>query len=599
MDTTTVAEGLLEDDFHTMGWVDISVFAIMLAVSTLIGVYFAYCSPQGNESEADYLVGGRSMGTIPVALSLFASFISGIALLGYPAEVYVFGGQVVYNALSYPLTGLLLGYQLLPVFRNLRTLSVYEYLDRRFSRKARFIASCLFLVSHIVWLPIVIYVPALAFEQVTRINLHVVGPVVCVICIYYTTVGGVKAVVWTDAVQAVMMLLCVGLVVAKGVMEVGGLGTVWQRNMDTTRLEAPVWDLDPTTRHTIFSLILGGVVRHTADLGLSQSIIQRYMALPSLRACYRATAIFMVCTVCLNLLACFCGFTAAAYYHDCDPLTVGIAQKRDQIVPMFVLDVLANVPGLTGLFIAGVFSAAMSSLSTGLNSISAVVLEDGLRSMAGRSPSERQTRWLLRGVVVGAGLVCLALMFVVEHLGMVVQLNASLSAMAAAPQFTLFIAGLFLPWVNTRAALLGAAVAAAMVGVTVIGAQANILSGALQYTPKPVSVDGCPHLAPPNVTLAHLRPHDNSEVFWLFRISYLWYQPLAILTGLLVASVAALAGWRNDLADVDPRLVAPVSRRFLPEGKYRGDDHGDDPATQEALLLELRTLSAAKDAAKE
>lgn len=91
------------------------------------------------------------------------------------------------------------------------------------------------------------------------------------------------------------------------------------------RNSARSFDLDPTTRHTFAALLLGGVVRHTAELGLSQSIIQRYMALPSLRACYRATTIFIVCTVVLNLLACFCGFTAAAYYHDCDPLTVGVS----------------------------------------------------------------------------------------------------------------------------------------------------------------------------------------------------------------------------------------------------------------------------------
>ncbi|KAJ1520979.1 hypothetical protein ONE63_004051 [Megalurothrips usitatus] len=504
---------------HVMGWADLTVFAAMLAVSTAIGVYFAFFSKKGDDGEAEYLVGGRSMGVLPVALSLFASFISGIALLGYPAEVYVRGVQVIYNALSYPLAGFLLSYQLLPVFRDIRGISLYEYLERRFSRKCRFLASCLFLLSHVVWLPIVLYVPALAFEQVTAINLYIVGPIVSIVCIFYTTI-------------AVMMLSCVVLVAVKGAMLAGGFGEVWRLNLATTRLEAPVFDLDPTTRHTIFSLILGGVVRHTADLGLSQSIVQRYMTLASLRDCYSATAIFICCTIGLNLCACFTGLVAAAYYHDCDPIAAKEVRAEDQIIPLLVVDVLSDIPGVTGLFIAGVFSAAMSSLSTGFNSIAAVILED----------------W-----------------------------------------FTLFAAGLFLPHVNTRGALLGSAAAALTVAVGIVGSQISTTTGALKHAVKPVSVDGCLLLPDDfNATLPHLVPHDNSGVFWLFRLSYLWYQPLALAVGLLVASLAAAAGWREDLADVDPKLIAPFSRRFMPsKSRAALADLGRGPA-EVALLHDLR-----------
>ncbi|KAE8751285.1 hypothetical protein FOCC_FOCC001856 [Frankliniella occidentalis] len=467
-----------------------------------------------NDSEADYLVGGRTMSMVPVALSLFASFISGIALLGYPAEVYVNGGQVVYNMLSYPLTGFFLAYQMLPVFRELKGLSLYEYLDRRFNRNCRFIASFLFLVSQIVWLPIVMYIPALAFEQVTKVDLHIVGPVVCLVCIYYTTV-------------AIMMLGCIVMVALKGVVEVGGFGVVWERNVNSGRLEAPSFDLDPTTRHTFVALILGGVVRHTADLALSQSIIQRYMALPSMGACYKATAILMVCTFMLNFTACFCGFVAAAYYYDCDPITIGVVSAKDQIIPLFVLDVLSDIPGLTGMFIAGVFSAAMSSLSTGFNSIAAVALED------------------------------LA---------------------------TMFAAGLFLPHVNGRGAMLGALCSASLVGFIVIGAQTAIATGRIHVMPKPVSIDGCDLPPGTNFTLPHLQEHDDSDVLWLWRISYLWYQPVAITFGLLVASAAALAGWRNDLRDVDPRLLAPAVRRFMPQ-KAKAQSAQDDAAQMALGLL--------------
>lgn len=90
-----------------------------------------------------------------------------------------------------------------------------------------------------IWLPIVIYVPALAFNQVTGVNVHLVTPVVCVVCIFYTCVGGLKAVVWTDVVQLIMMVGAIWLVMFKGTMDIGGWAVVWERASNGQRLEGP------------------------------------------------------------------------------------------------------------------------------------------------------------------------------------------------------------------------------------------------------------------------------------------------------------------------------------------------------------------------
>lgn len=125
-----------------------------------------------------------------------------------------------------------------------------------------------------------------------------------------------------------------------------------------------------------------------------------------------------------------------------------LAKARDQLLPLFVLDTLSEYPGLSGLFIAGVFSAALSSLSTCLNSMSAVVLEDFVKPFVSKPLSERSINWIMRSVVVGVGAICLCLVYVVEKMGTVLQLTMSLEAITNGPLFGIFTIGIFLPWVR-------------------------------------------------------------------------------------------------------------------------------------------------------
>ena len=130
----------------------------------------------------------------------------------------------------------------------------------------------------------------------------------------------------------------------------------------------------------------------------------------------------------LVLLCCYSGFVIFAKYYQCDPLTTKLARAKDQLLPLLVMDTLGDYQGLPGLFVAGVFSAALSSLSTGLNSLSAVMLEDFFKPFVRKPLTERQTAIIMRAVVVVFGFICVGLVFVVEHLGAVLQLSMSLSS---------------------------------------------------------------------------------------------------------------------------------------------------------------------------
>nr|ABN49280.1 IP17450p [Drosophila melanogaster] len=280
----------LSQALQHFGIVDYLVFIAMLAVCAVIGFYFGFIEKKQKKqklagkdgggaagveerrgSEAlDYLVGGRQMKVFPVALSLVASFVSGISLLGTSTEIYVYGTQYAFILVTLAISGAISWYIFLPVFCNLQLTSTYEYFEMRFNKSVRLLGSAFFTGANLIWLPIVIYVPALAFNQVTGINIHVITPIVCLVCIFYTTAGGLKAVVWTDVIQTVIMIGAVIFVIIKGTLDVGGLGVVIQRNFDSGRIEWPEFTLDPKVRMSMLALMVGCVGHNCYQFGCNQ-----------------------------------------------------------------------------------------------------------------------------------------------------------------------------------------------------------------------------------------------------------------------------------------------------------------------------------------
>ncbi|KAH8417108.1 hypothetical protein KR222_003258 [Zaprionus bogoriensis] len=524
----------VSDLSHAMqhfGIVDYFVFIAMLVICAVIGFYFGFMEKKQKQehgqhkvpteekdgagaagveeqhgSEAlDYLVGGRKMKVFPVALSLVASYVSGIFLLGTSTEVYVHGTQYAFIVVTLAIAGIISWYVFLPVFCNLQLTSTFEYFELRFSKSTRAVASTLFTVTTLIWLPIVIYVPALAFNQVTGINVHIITPLVCIVCVFYTTVGGLKAVVWTDVIQTVIMVGAVLFVVIKGTIDVGGLGVVIQRNLESGRLEWPELTFDPKVRMSAFAVFFGYSAHATYNLGCNQIITQRYMSLPGLKEMGQASLLFIAGLCLLTSLCLYNGILLFARYYDCDPLTTKLAKAKDQLVPLLVMDTLSSFPGVPGMFVAGVFSAALSSLSTGLNSLAAVFLEDYIKPLYRRPMSERQIAITMRFCTVLIGAFCVGLVFAVEKMGThVMQLSLTLGSLSQGPLLSLFIIGLLCPRVNTNSALFGVSCSIIFIAWLCLTAQVAINSGEIQYEGKPVTTEGCQYeFEKPEFTLAN------------------------------------------------------------------------------------------------
>ncbi|RZF43790.1 hypothetical protein LSTR_LSTR006331 [Laodelphax striatellus] len=543
-------------------WLDYSVFAFMLFASTLVGVYFAFFTKRKQNSTAEYLVGGRSMGVFPVSMSLIASYISGISLLGIPAEIYTYGTQYWLVMISEALVSVTMAYVYLPVFYSLNITSSYEYLSLRFNSTVRLFGSCLFLLKMMLYIPIVIYVPALALSQVIGINLHLITPLVCAVCIFYTSLGGVRAVVWTDCLQTIMMLAGAILVVVIGSRDLSP-SLLWQRNMDSGRIDFFNWEIDPTIRHTVWSVTFGNYFYWLAACSVNQAMVQRCLALPSVRQAKMAIVILAVGIASIVSICCYTGLLIYAYYYDCDPVSTKRIGKADQLLPLYVLEVASVLPGLPGIFMAGVFSAALSTMSTGWNSMAGVIYEDLVKPRLKKPMSELNASRLMKGIVVIIGILCTALVFAVEKLGMLIQAGKSLGAITAGPLLGMFSLGILFPSSNSKGALFGGIASIFLVAWISLNSQVAIANKRLVYPVKPISTSGCnetvfPTEVDPSVTIT-----GYDDVLPFYRLSYMYFTFIGTITAILVGLIVSKISGGNDTSSTDPRLFSPWIRRHM------------------------------------
>ncbi|KAF0877070.1 sodium-coupled monocarboxylate transporter 1 [Crocuta crocuta] len=432
---------------------DYVVFAAMLLISAAIGIYYAFVGG-GQQTSKDFLMGGRSMTAVPVALSLTASFMSAVTVLGTPSEVYRFGAIFSIFAITYFLVVVISAEVFLPVFYKLGITSTYEYLELRFNKCVRLCGTVLFIVQTILYTGIVIYAPALALNQVTGFDLW--GAVVAtgVVCTFYCTLGGLKAVVWTDVFQVGIMVAGFASVIIQAVVIQGGISTILNDAYNGGRLNFWNFDPNPLQRHTFWTIIIGGTFTWTSIYGVNQSQVQRYI---SCKSRFQAKMSLYINLLGLwAILACsvLCGLALYSRYRDCDPWTAKKVSAPDQLMPYLVLDILQDYPGLPGLFVACAYSGTLSTVSSSINALAAVTVEDLVKPHF-RSLSERSLSWISQGMSVLFGALCIGMAAVASLMGALLQAALSIFGMVGGPLLGLFALGILVPFANSIGALAG------------------------------------------------------------------------------------------------------------------------------------------------
>lgn len=544
------------------GWEEYVIFGLMLGVSASIGVFFAW---KGQKNNAEFLYGGKSMGTLPMAMSLFASFMSAITLLGTPAETYLNGTMYCVLVFCYPLTMAASAYIYMPVFYKLNVSTSYEYLEWRFARPVRILASACFTLQMTLYMAIVVYTPALALSQITDFDVDLICAVVFLVCIFYTSIGGIKAVMWTDTFQTLVMFGSYLAIVIKGNNDSGGATTVYDRSYQTGRIELFNFDLDMTTRHTVWNLIIGGYFVWLTLYGINQTQVQRYLSVRKQSDIRRAIWWNMFGVIALLLMCAYAGMVIFAYYDTsgCDPVRAKLVDKTDQLLPLFVMQVMGDIPCVPGLFVAGVFSGALSTVSSGLNSLAAVTLQDFIQAACNVEISEKSKIWTTKGLAVGYGVLSYGVVFLVKYFPAVLEAALGLYGIVGGPVLGVFTLGMFNPWANAIGAFTGTMTALIFTMWIGFGQTAAKNFGTYKITPLPTRVDGCPAGWVNETTTATsgLLPEEDETDFnhlALYNISYMWFSTIAVMTCFTVGSIVSFLTRPQDPKKLNPDLISEI-----------------------------------------
>ncbi|XP_053690872.1 sodium-coupled monocarboxylate transporter 2-like [Sabethes cyaneus] len=556
---------LIENPNDQFSTEDYSVLVMMLSLSAGIGIYFGFFQGK-NQTTEDYLLGSRQMKPFPIAVSLIASQMSAVSIMSVPAEMYSYGAQYWIIAPTMLCIVLIINYVFLPVFYNNQIVNCYQYLENRFSPSVKKFITATYVLNIYLLLPVFIFTPSLALAQVTGANVHMINGIMCCVCFFYTMLGGIKAVVWTEVLQAHVMFVSCFLVAAIGVFKVGGFDEVFSRAVSGNRLELFDMTLDVTARQTFWTASVGNIFLWTGYLGLNQSCVQRMVAVPSIKYARAALWIFCAGFMVITSLNCFTGLVIFAKYFDCDPIKVKLVEKADKLLPFFVQDVLGSLKGMPGIFIACVFSAGLSTMSANLNSLAAIVYDDYIRPFKLYAHSDASANLSMKLLILLSGLYSIAMGLVVEQFGQILQMVITIASVTQGAVLGTFCLGMLWPWANKHGALWGSAVS--MIGVAWIIAGGAITNGALNYPPKPTNVDGCADYGY-NVTQTSVPQmfQEASPGFSIYNISFVWYSTVGALLVFLVGIPVSYFTGSQSLSQMNAKLLAPMAQWMLASKK--------------------------------
>uniref|UniRef100_A0A3Q1CE29 Sodium-dependent multivitamin transporter n=1 Tax=Amphiprion ocellaris TaxID=80972 RepID=A0A3Q1CE29_AMPOC len=550
--------------------VDYVIFVLLLVASAGIGLFYAFSGGRQRTTQ-EFLMADRSMSCLPVSLSLLATFQSAVAILGAPSEVYTFGTQYWFLGCSYFLGLLIPAHVFIPVFYRLRLSSAYEYLELRFNKTVRICGTVTFIFQMVIYMGVVLYAPALALNAVTGFDLWGAVLAMGLVCTLYTALGGLKAVIWTDVFQTVVMFAGQLAVIVVGASQAGGITEVWRKATNGSRIAGLDLNPDPLERHTFWTLGVGGVFLMLALYGVNQAQVQRYLSSRTEKEAVMSCYVVFPCQQIVLCLGCMMGLVMFARYGEDSPLDKGYVKTNDQMVLYFVMDVFRDLPGLPGLFVACLFSGALSTISSAFNSLATVTMEDLIKPHFPNMTEARATL-LSKGLALVYGLVCLAMAYIASIMGSVLQAAFSIFGMVGGPLLGLFCLGMFFPWANSI--VKGTLITVhfffpsglAMAFWIGIGSFVMRMSGSTPV--PPLNTTDLPLLENMTTTVMTTLP---TGVEALYSLSYMWYSAHNSATVVVVGLIVSLLTGPMKEKELTPGTVFPVLGTllfFLPE-RYR------------------------------
>ena len=276
-----LATDVRPDRFEGLVAVDYGGVALYLAAMLLLG----YSFKKQQKSSEEYFVASRGMPWFVVGLSIFATLLSTVSYLSNPGEIIKHGPGILGGYLHLPLTIAVVSMVLIPFLMRYRLTSAYGYLEKNYGLRTRLFASCLFIIIRLVWMGMIVFTASMALAKITNLNFEIVVLGVGCIAIVYTVMGGMRAVIWTDVAQFVILLAGLIFTVVYVFWDTGTGPLTWFQDLAGAEKEPqPLFSLDPYTRVSLVGIAVYGFFWWTCTAGSDQVAIQRYLTTGSVVA---------------------------------------------------------------------------------------------------------------------------------------------------------------------------------------------------------------------------------------------------------------------------------------------------------------------------
>jgi SSS family solute:Na+ symporter len=381
---------------HGLHVLDYLIMLVYMGAMVWIGMIFS----KKQKTTENYYAGGRAVPTWAIGMSVLATLISSVTFLAYPAAGFKSDWTLLVQGLMVPIVLFVIIWFIVPCYRRAIGLSAYEYFEKRFGTFARLYTALEFSFNHFAKMGTVFYLLSLALASMTGMNTYHVIIIVGIVTVLYTFVGGIEAVVWTDVIQGFLFLAGGAVVVAVLLFKPeGGPEAVVGLALKNHKMALGSFDWD-FSRLTFFVMAVNGIFYALQKYSTDQTIVQRFLLAKTDKKAIRASLMGPLLCVPTWMLFIFIGTCLWSFYKITGlPLPAEALSKPEVVFPHFIMTQLP--PGVVGLILVALLAAAMSTLSSDLNCLSAIGVEDFYRRLRPQSSDARRLFW-------GKIIVCLS-----------------------------------------------------------------------------------------------------------------------------------------------------------------------------------------------
>ncbi len=352
---------VIKDTKH-LKLLDIFVIALYFLVLSWMGYFFS----KRQKNTDDYFKGGGRIPWWAAGLSIFGTALSAITFMAIPAKTFATDWSYFMLNMTIFLVAPLIILLFIPFYRKLNVTTAYEFLENRFNLTIRLIGSLSFIIYQVGRMGVVLFLPSIALNVVTGIDIFLCIALMGIVALIYTMMGGIEAVIWTDVMQVIVLLGGAILSLALIVFKIdGGFSTIVETATSCNKFN--VFDLTLSLKQpTVWVMILGGVFANITTYGTDQTMVQRYLTTKTQKEANRSVWTNAILTIPATIIFFFVGTALFAFYKSFPGELNPTFSNNDAIFPWYIASQLPV--GISGLLIAAIFAAAMSSLSSSMNS---------------------------------------------------------------------------------------------------------------------------------------------------------------------------------------------------------------------------------------